>query len=100
MKRTNVVLDESLLEKARRVGGEKTYSATINKALEEYVKKRDFWEAYKRFAEEAKKGDFFWPNYLEEIRPSAHAVLGRKKQRISADERRAPRKKAGSRGPR
>ncbi|MGZ5433752.1 MAG: type II toxin-antitoxin system VapB family antitoxin [Thermoanaerobaculia bacterium] len=100
MKRTNVVLDESLLEKARRVGGEKTYSATINKALEEYVKKRDFWEAYKRFAEEAKKGDFFWPNYLEEIRPNAYAVLEKKKKRISANEQRVPRKKASSRGTR
>jgi Arc/MetJ family transcription regulator len=37
MKRTNVVLDESLLEEAVRVSGERTYSAAINRALQELV---------------------------------------------------------------
>jgi Arc/MetJ family transcription regulator len=39
MKRTNVVLDESLLQEARRLSGEKTYSATIMKALNELVRR-------------------------------------------------------------
>lgn len=38
MKRTNLVLDEQLLEKATQLLGEKTYSATVNKALEEAIK--------------------------------------------------------------
>ena len=92
MKRTNVILDEELLEKARRVSGERTYSAAITKALQEFVKKREFWEAYRRFEEEAAKGDFFWPGYLEEIAPNAYTVLAEKKKRVSAHEKRAPRK--------
>jgi hypothetical protein len=94
MKRTNVVLDEELLEKARRVSGERTYTAAITKALEEYVKQRDFWEAYQRFEDEAAKGDFFWPGYLEEIAPNAYTLRADKKKRISAHEQRAPRKKS------
>ena len=39
MKRTNVILDEALLEEALRRSGEKTYSATINRALQERVHK-------------------------------------------------------------
>ncbi len=38
MKRTNLVLDEQLLEKATQVLGQKTYSATVNKALEEAIR--------------------------------------------------------------
>jgi hypothetical protein len=39
MKRTNVVLDEHLLEEAVRVSGEKTYARTIERALEEMVRR-------------------------------------------------------------
>jgi Arc/MetJ family transcription regulator len=39
MKRTNVVLDEQLLEEAVRVSGERTYSRTIERALEEMVRR-------------------------------------------------------------
>lgn len=39
MKRTNVVLDEQLLEEAVRVSGEKTYSRTIERALTELVRR-------------------------------------------------------------
>jgi len=38
MKRTNLVLEEKLLEEATRVLGLKTYSATVNKALEEAIR--------------------------------------------------------------
>jgi Bacterial antitoxin of type II TA system, VapB len=93
MKRTNVVLDEKLLEKARRVGGEKTYSATITKALEEYVRKRDFWEAYKEWEKLAHEGGMFVPGYLEELRPASRAVLTGKPKRMSAHDKRAPRTK-------
>jgi hypothetical protein len=90
MKRTNVIVNEELLEKARRASGEKTYSATINKALEGIVKKAEFWEAYDEWEKEVKKGDFFWPGYLEETRPEVvvPGTLGR--QRRSAHEAGAP----------
>lgn len=39
MKRTNVVLDEELLEEAVRISGERTYSRTITRALEEMVRR-------------------------------------------------------------
>ena len=40
MKRTNLVLDEHLLQEATRVLGAKTYSAAVNTALEEVVRIR------------------------------------------------------------
>jgi Arc/MetJ family transcription regulator len=39
MKRTNLVLDELLLAEATRLGGERTYSATVNRALEDFVRR-------------------------------------------------------------
>ena len=39
MKRTNVVLDERLLEEAVKVSGERTYSRTIERALTELVQR-------------------------------------------------------------
>ncbi len=39
MKRTNVALDEQLLEEAVRVSGERTYARTIERALEEMVRR-------------------------------------------------------------
>jgi Arc/MetJ family transcription regulator len=38
MKRTNLVLDERLLEEAVRVLGVKTYSAAVNQALAEAIR--------------------------------------------------------------
>ena len=39
MKRTNLVLDEQLLEDALRVSGERTYSAAVSRALTDFVKR-------------------------------------------------------------
>jgi Arc/MetJ family transcription regulator len=39
MKRTNVVIDEALLEEAVRLSGERTYSRTIERALTELVRR-------------------------------------------------------------
>jgi Arc/MetJ family transcription regulator len=39
MKRTNLVLDEQLLEEATRLSGEKTYSGTVMRALEDFVRR-------------------------------------------------------------
>ena len=38
-KRTNLVLNEQLLEQALRLSGERTYSRTVDRALEEYVRR-------------------------------------------------------------
>jgi len=37
MKRTNLVLDEQLLKEATRLAGGKTYSGTVNLALQDFV---------------------------------------------------------------
>lgn len=39
MKRTSLTLDEHLLEEALRLGGERTYSKTVDRALEQFVKR-------------------------------------------------------------
>jgi len=39
MKRTNLVLDERLLEEATVLSGERTFSRTVERALEEMVKR-------------------------------------------------------------
>ena len=39
MKRTNLVLDAELLAEAQRVSGERTYSATVQRALDEFVRR-------------------------------------------------------------
>jgi Arc/MetJ family transcription regulator len=38
MRRTNLVLDDQLLEQATRILGAKTYSAAVNTALEEVIR--------------------------------------------------------------
>jgi Arc/MetJ family transcription regulator len=39
MKRTNLVLDEDVLEEATRLSGEKTCSAAVMRALEDFVRR-------------------------------------------------------------
>ena len=39
MKRTNIVVDEKLLENATRASGAKTYSAAVTMGLEELIRK-------------------------------------------------------------
>lgn len=76
MKRTNVVLDEDTLEEATRSLGLKTYSATINFALEEAM----------RMQKIRRLGEFFgqglWEGDLSEMREDSplkarHAKQGR-----------------------
>ena len=81
MKRTNVILDEELLEKARRASGQRTYSAAINEALAEYVRKRDFWTAYRKFAEEARQ-----MHYGEKSRRNIYGEASNKEAKDLADE--------------
>lgn len=68
MKRTNVVLDEKVLEKAKELSGEKTYSATINRALEDLVKRMDGQRAVWRMMERIMNDpEAFYPGYAEEL---------------------------------
>jgi Arc/MetJ family transcription regulator len=39
MKRTNLVLDESLLDEVVKLSGERTYSAAVSRALSEFVRR-------------------------------------------------------------
>jgi len=39
MKRTNLVLDEAILEEALRLSGQRTYSAAVDLALKEFVRR-------------------------------------------------------------
>ncbi len=39
MKRTNLVIDEKLLEQVTRLSGQKTYSAAVEMALRDFVRR-------------------------------------------------------------
>lgn len=39
MKRTNLVLDDAILQEAHRLGGERTLSRTVDRALSEFVRR-------------------------------------------------------------
>ena len=62
MKRTNLVLDEDLLQEAVRVSGQKTYSATVNLALRELVRRA----RARRILE--LRGSGLWEGSLSEMR--------------------------------
>ena len=57
MKRTNLVLDEQLLDRATRVLGVKTYSAAVNLALEETLRVRKIRSLSNFFGERLWEGD-------------------------------------------
>ena len=85
MKRTNVVLDEDLLEEAVRVSGERTYSRTIERALEELVRR-----ARARSSLDQLAGSGLWTGSLSTMRddqPVARESRGVYRTR----KRRAPR---------
>jgi Arc/MetJ family transcription regulator len=95
MKRTNIVVDEQLLESARRALGERTYSGAITKALERVVRSEKAREAIRTFEELAHTEGVFDPDYiLEKKRNSVSA--NQPKKRLSAHEARV-RKPRGSR---
>jgi len=72
MKRTNVVLDEHLLEEAVRVSGERTYARTIERALEEMIRR-----AKVRGLEQL-AGAGSWAGNLSEMRGDAPGVRERR----------------------
>lgn len=62
MKRTNLVLNEELLNLATRVLGAKTYSAAVNTALEEVIRMRRIQSLPQFF------GSGIWEGDLTEMR--------------------------------
>jgi Arc/MetJ family transcription regulator len=97
MKRTNVILDEEVLEKARRLSGERTYSATLMTALEEYIRVKELDRA---LDEVHGMGDeAFAPGFLQayERERKQRIVVDPKKVRVSADERRLLSEKKSTR---
>ena len=72
MKRTNLVLDEQLLETATRLLGARTYSAAVNKALQEairVVRLRDLSDLF---------GSGIWEGDLAEMREDKPRLRGRR----------------------
>jgi Arc/MetJ family transcription regulator len=63
MKRTNLVLDEKLLEETVRLSGEKTYSRAVERAMRDFVKLQSSWAAFQQLAG---KGE--WEGNLAEMR--------------------------------
>ena len=63
MKRTNVVLDEHLLEEAVKVSGERTYARTIERALREMVRRAQAVHGIEQLA-----GSGLWTGNLSEMR--------------------------------
>jgi Arc/MetJ family transcription regulator len=68
MKRTNLVLDEQLLEELTRVSGERTYSRAVTKAMEDYLRRHKAG----RILELAGSG--LWEGDLSEMRGDVPAT--------------------------
>ena len=68
MKRTNLVLDEQLLQELTRVSGERTYSRAVTKAMEDYLRRHKAG----RILELAGSG--LWEGDLSEMRGDVPAT--------------------------
>jgi Arc/MetJ family transcription regulator len=77
MKRTNLVLDENLLEEATRLAGERTYSRTVERALEDFVRRIRAG----RILELAGTG--MWEGNLSEMREDRSPYRPRRARRAS-----------------
>jgi len=67
MKRTNIVLDEKLLEEATAISGAKTYSKAVNMALKDFVRR---WKA-RQILELVGSG--LWEGELSKMRRDHHS---------------------------
>lgn len=84
MKRFNLVLDEKLLEDARKKLGDKTYSDTVNRALGEALRIEVLRGSLQSFSD-----DMWLPGYVEEFGPNP--PLTKARARRSARTARVPR---------
>jgi Arc/MetJ family transcription regulator len=78
MKRTNLVLNEALLEEAVRLSGERTYSAAVNRALLEYVRRIRAGRIL------LLAGQGLWEGSLSEMRRDAPARASRSRKRVGS----------------
>jgi Arc/MetJ family transcription regulator len=78
MKRTNLVLDEDLLEEAVRLSGERTYSRTVERALADFVARLKA----RRILDLAGSG--LWEGNLPEMRGDAPTRARSRKRRGAA----------------
>jgi hypothetical protein len=62
MKRTNLVLRADVLEEATRLSGEKTYSKTVDRALQEFIQRHKARQILKL------AGSGLWSGALGEMR--------------------------------
>jgi Arc/MetJ family transcription regulator len=75
MKRTNLVLDETLLKEALRLSGERTFSRAVERALEDFVRR----VRAGRILELAGSG--LWEGNLSEMRDDQPQMTRRRRAR-------------------
>ena len=73
MRRTNLVLDERLLDEATRVLAARTYSAAVNTALEEVIRLRKIQSIPSYF------GSGIWDGDLSQMREDRRSRSRRRK---------------------
>ncbi len=74
MKRTNLVLDADTLEEATRLSGEKTYSAAVMRALEDFIRRAKARQILEL------RGSGLWEGDLKEMRRDRR---GKSRQKVS-----------------
>ena len=74
MKHAHLVLDKTLLETARGMSGEKTYSGTVNRALADFVRRA----TARRILD--LRGSGLWEGSLGQMRGD---VVRRRRRRVS-----------------
>ncbi len=72
MKRTNLVLNEDLLAEAVKLSGERTFSATVGKALEDFVRRAKARQILEL------RGSGIWHGELSAMRGDSPAEQGEK----------------------
>jgi Arc/MetJ family transcription regulator len=78
MKRTNLVLDEKLLEEATRLSAQRTYSKTVDLALSEFVRRARAGKVLGLAA------SGLWEGSLSEMRRDAPTKPKRRGSRVAA----------------
>lgn len=78
MKRTNLVIDEALLEEAVRISGERTYSAAVERALSDFVRRARARTLY------SLKGSGSWNGELSIVREDNRQYVSKRSRRRGA----------------
>ncbi|MEO5762296.1 MAG: type II toxin-antitoxin system VapB family antitoxin [Vicinamibacteria bacterium] len=78
MKRTNLVLDEKLLEEATRLSAQRTYSKTVDLALSEFVRRARAGKILNL------AGSGLWEGDLAAMRRESKPKTGRRGARVAA----------------